>query len=58
MKVDTGLIEINIAVNRNRPLANFTMMSTLTVHSQWEDETVRDRTGQLLSYNNNNIDNL
>jgi len=50
MKVDTGLIEIYIAVNRNRPLANSAMMSTLTVHCQWEDETVRDRTGQLLSY--------
>ena len=50
MKVDTGLIEINIAVNRNRPLANSGMMSTLTVHCQWEDETVRQRTSHPLSY--------
>jgi len=25
-------------------------MSTLTVHCQWEDETVRERTGHLPSY--------
>src|SRR6218665_1778535 len=28
------------------PLANSAMMSTLTAHCQWEDETVRERTGQ------------
>jgi len=27
------------------PLANSAMMSTLTAHCQWEDETVRERTG-------------
>ena len=27
------------------PLANSAMMSTLTVHCQWEDETMRERTG-------------
>ena len=27
-----------------RPLANSAMMSTLTIHCQWEDETVRERT--------------
>src|SRR6218665_1806363 len=32
------------------PLANSSMMSTLTVHCQWEDETVRQRTGHPLSY--------
>jgi len=26
------------------------MMSTVTVHCQWEDETARDRTGKLPSY--------
>ena len=28
-----------------RPVANSAMMSTLTTHCQWEDETVRERTG-------------
>ena len=28
-----------------RPLANPVMMSTLITHCQWEDETVRERTG-------------
>jgi len=28
-----------------RPLANSAMMSTLNAHCQWEDETVRERTG-------------
>ena len=27
------------------PLANLAMMSTLTPRCQWEDETVRERTG-------------
>ena len=31
-------------------LANSAMMSTLTVNCQWEDETVRERTGHLPSY--------
>jgi len=26
------------------------MMSALTVHCQWEDETVRERTGHMPSY--------
>src|SRR6218665_2364802 len=33
-----------------RLLANVAMMSTLTAHCQWEDETVRERTGHLPSY--------
>src|SRR6218665_1415212 len=33
-----------------RPLANSDMMSTLTTHCQWEDETVRERTGHPPSY--------
>src|SRR6218665_1517110 len=33
-----------------RPLANSAMMSTMTVHCQWEDETVRERTGHPPSY--------
>jgi len=33
-----------------RPLANSAMMSTLTIHCQWEDEMVRERTGHLSSY--------
>src|SRR6218665_671137 len=33
-----------------RPLANSVMMSTLTTHCQWEDETVRERTGHPPSY--------
>src|SRR6218665_2480318 len=33
-----------------RPLANSAMMSPLTAHCQWEDETVRERTGQPPSY--------
>jgi len=33
-----------------RPLANSAMMSTLTAHCQWEDETVRERTGHPPSY--------
>ena len=32
------------------PLANSAMMSSLTVHCKWEDETVRERTGHLPSY--------
>ena len=32
------------------PLANSAMMSTLTVHCQWEDETTRERTGHPPSY--------
>ena len=32
------------------PLTNSTMMSTLTAHCQWEDETVRKRAGHPLSY--------
>ena len=50
MKVDTGLILIYIAVNRNRPIANSAMMSTLTPHCLWEVETVRERTGHPPSY--------
>src|SRR6218665_2621465 len=33
-----------------RPLANSAMMSTLTVHYQWEDDTVSERTGHSCSY--------
>ena len=33
-----------------RPLANSAMMSTLTAHCQWEDETARERTGHPPSY--------
>ena len=32
------------------PVANSAMMSTLTAHFQWEDETVRERTGHPHSY--------
>src|SRR6218665_2759757 len=32
------------------PLANSAMMSKLTTHCQWEDETVRERTGHPPSY--------
>ena len=32
------------------PLANSAMMITLTAHCQWEDETVRERTGHPPSY--------
>src|SRR6218665_1535426 len=32
------------------PIANSAMMSTLTVHCQWEDEMVRERTGHPSSY--------
>ena len=32
------------------PLANSAMMSTRTVHCQWEGETVRERTGHPPSY--------
>jgi len=32
------------------PLANSDMMSTLTIHCQWEDETVRERTSHAPSY--------
>ena len=32
------------------PLANSAMMSTLTLHCQWENEMVRERTGRLPSY--------
>jgi len=32
------------------PLANSAMMSTLTVHCQWEDETARERTDHQPSY--------
>jgi len=32
------------------PLANSDMMSTLTAHCQWENETVRERTGHPPSY--------
>jgi len=32
------------------PLTNSAMASTLTGHCQWEDETVRERTGRLPSY--------
>jgi len=32
------------------PLDNSAMMSTLTAHCQWEDETVRERTGHKPSY--------
>jgi len=32
------------------PLANSAMMSTLTAHCQWEDETVRESTGHPPSY--------
>jgi len=31
-------------------LANSAVMSTLTAHCQWKDETVRERTGLLPSY--------
>ena len=30
---------------RLHPLANSAMMSTLTIHCQWEDDTARERTG-------------
>jgi len=33
-----------------RPLANSAMMSTLTAHCQWEEETVRERIGRPPSY--------
>ena len=33
-----------------QPLANLALMSTPTVHCQWEDETVRERTGHPPSY--------
>src|SRR5678816_4093294 len=33
-----------------RPLANSAIMSTLTVHCRWDDETVRERTGHPPSY--------
>jgi len=33
-----------------RPLANSAMMSTLTAHCQWEDETVREKTIHPPSY--------
>ena len=33
-----------------RPLADSAMMSTLTAHCQWEDETARERTGRPPSY--------
>jgi len=42
MKVDTGLIGVYIAVNRNCPLTNSAMMSTLTMHCQWEDGERQD----------------
>src|SRR6218665_1671583 len=32
------------------PLANSAIMSTLTEHCQWEDETVKERTGHPPSY--------
>ena len=32
------------------PLANSAMMSTLIAHSQWEDETMRERIGHPPSY--------
>jgi len=32
------------------PIANLAMMSTLTVRSQWEGETVRERPGHSPSY--------
>src|SRR6218665_3178057 len=32
------------------PLANSAIMSTLAVHCQWEDVTVREKTGSLSSY--------
>ena len=32
------------------PLDNSAMMSTLTIHCQWEDETVRERTGHPSSH--------
>src|SRR6218665_2474715 len=32
------------------PLANSAMMSTLTAHCQWDDETMRERTGYPPSY--------
>ena len=34
------------------PPAKSAMMSTLTTHCQWEDETVRERTGHLNHYHN------
>src|SRR6218665_611146 len=33
-----------------RPLVNSAMMSTLTVHCQWEDEKMRERAGHSPSY--------
>ena len=33
-----------------RPLANSAIMSALTVHCRWQDETVSERIGQLPSY--------
>src|SRR6218665_1071270 len=32
------------------PLGNLAVMSTLTAHCQWEDETVRERTGHPPSF--------
>src|SRR6218665_1564870 len=32
------------------PIANSAMMSTLTIHCEWEDETLRERTGHPPSY--------
>ena len=32
------------------PIANSAMMSTLTAHCQWEDETVKERTCHLPSH--------
>ena len=43
-KVARAEIWFKIAVT-SAPLANSAMMSTLTVHCQWEDEMVRERTG-------------
>src|SRR6218665_1060073 len=33
-----------------RRLVNSAIMSTLTIHRQWEDEMVRERTGHMPSY--------
>ena len=41
------MLGIQIWFEISAPLANSAMMSTLTVHYRWEEETVRDSTGGL-----------
>ena len=43
--------EIWVEISAPRaPPANSAMTSTLTIHCQWEDDMVRERTGHPLSY--------